>query len=72
MLIPFVFCKTIILHILAFFNEGLGWSYPCDIWSVGCILVELCSVCLICYFCLFVDDILAFFLIKTMITVFLG
>nr|KJB06716.1 hypothetical protein B456_001G063800 [Gossypium raimondii]KJB06719.1 hypothetical protein B456_001G063800 [Gossypium raimondii] len=23
---------------------GLGWSYPCDIWSVGCILVELCTV----------------------------
>ncbi|XP_020260293.1 serine/threonine-protein kinase AFC2-like isoform X2 [Asparagus officinalis] len=22
---------------------GFGWSYPCDIWSVGCILVELCS-----------------------------
>ncbi|KAF7029693.1 hypothetical protein CFC21_047309 [Triticum aestivum] len=22
---------------------GLGWSLPCDIWSVGCILVELCS-----------------------------
>ncbi|XP_052186615.1 serine/threonine-protein kinase AFC2-like isoform X3 [Diospyros lotus] len=22
---------------------GLGWSYPSDIWSVGCILVELCS-----------------------------
>ncbi|WOL01360.1 serine/threonine-protein kinase AFC2 isoform X1 [Canna indica] len=22
---------------------GLGWSYACDIWSVGCILVELCS-----------------------------
>eukprot|EP00899_Mesostigma_viride_P008915 jgi/Mesvir1/18024/Mv09349-RA.1 len=19
---------------------GLGWSYPCDLWSVGCILVE--------------------------------
>ncbi|KAL0087755.1 kinase-like domain-containing protein [Phycomyces blakesleeanus] len=19
---------------------GMGWSYPCDIWSVGCILVE--------------------------------
>ncbi|GAA98639.1 uncharacterized protein L969DRAFT_95135 [Mixia osmundae IAM 14324] len=19
---------------------GLGWSYPCDVWSVGCILVE--------------------------------
>lgn len=22
---------------------GLGWSYPCDVWSVGCILMELCS-----------------------------
>ncbi|KAJ4756364.1 hypothetical protein LUZ62_090769 [Rhynchospora pubera] len=22
---------------------GLGWGYPCDIWSVGCIIVELCS-----------------------------
>ncbi|XP_047318908.1 serine/threonine-protein kinase AFC2-like isoform X2 [Impatiens glandulifera] len=22
---------------------GLGWSYPCDLWSVGCILVELCT-----------------------------
>ncbi|XP_047310488.1 serine/threonine-protein kinase AFC2-like isoform X1 [Impatiens glandulifera] len=22
---------------------GLGWSFPCDIWSIGCILVELCS-----------------------------
>ncbi|KAL9266274.1 Serine/threonine-protein kinase AFC2-like protein [Drosera capensis] len=22
---------------------GLGWSYPCDLWSVGCILAELCS-----------------------------
>ena len=21
----------------------LGWSYPCDLWSVGCILIELCS-----------------------------
>ena len=20
---------------------GLGWSYPCDAWSIGCILVEL-------------------------------
>lgn len=18
----------------------MGWSYPCDIWSIGCILVE--------------------------------
>ncbi|GJS51850.1 serine/threonine-protein kinase AFC2 [Tanacetum coccineum] len=24
-------------------ERGHGWSYPCDIWSVGCILVELCS-----------------------------
>ncbi|XP_068669454.1 serine/threonine-protein kinase AFC1-like isoform X2 [Aristolochia californica] len=22
---------------------GLGWNYPCDLWSAGCILVELCS-----------------------------
>ncbi|KAL8142441.1 hypothetical protein V2J09_015473 [Rumex salicifolius] len=22
---------------------GLGWSYPCDMWSIGCILAELCS-----------------------------
>ncbi|XP_050364344.1 serine/threonine-protein kinase AFC3 isoform X2 [Argentina anserina] len=22
---------------------GLGWTYPCDLWSVGCILVELCA-----------------------------
>ncbi|GAA0138613.1 non-receptor serine/threonine protein kinase [Lithospermum erythrorhizon] len=22
---------------------GLGWSYACDIWSVGCIIVELCT-----------------------------
>ncbi|XP_042003468.1 serine/threonine-protein kinase AFC3-like isoform X1 [Salvia splendens] len=22
---------------------GLGWTHPCDIWSVGCILVELCT-----------------------------
>ncbi|XP_024982682.1 serine/threonine-protein kinase AFC1 isoform X4 [Cynara cardunculus var. scolymus] len=22
---------------------GLGWNYPCDLWSVGCILIELCS-----------------------------
>ncbi|XP_008219997.1 PREDICTED: serine/threonine-protein kinase AFC3 isoform X2 [Prunus mume] len=21
---------------------GLGWSYACDLWSIGCILVELC------------------------------
>jgi len=19
---------------------GIGWSYPCDLWSIGCILVE--------------------------------
>ncbi|MBA0568302.1 hypothetical protein Golob_005805 [Gossypium lobatum] len=22
---------------------GLGWSYPSDLWSVGCILIELCT-----------------------------
>ncbi|XP_021275660.1 serine/threonine-protein kinase AFC3 isoform X1 [Herrania umbratica] len=22
---------------------GLGWSFPCDLWSVGCILIELCT-----------------------------
>ncbi|KAJ6803043.1 serine/threonine-protein kinase AFC3 isoform X1 [Iris pallida] len=21
---------------------GIGWNYPCDLWSIGCILVELC------------------------------
>ncbi|KAG8635852.1 serine/threonine-protein kinase AFC3 isoform X2 [Manihot esculenta] len=21
---------------------GVGWTYPCDLWSVGCVLVELC------------------------------
>ncbi|PRT55486.1 Dual specificity protein kinase lkh1 [Wickerhamiella sorbophila] len=22
---------------------GTGWSFPCDMWSVGCVLVELCT-----------------------------
>ncbi|KAI4337459.1 hypothetical protein L6164_015874 [Bauhinia variegata] len=22
---------------------GLGWTFPCDLWSIGCILVELCT-----------------------------
>ncbi|RID78681.1 hypothetical protein BRARA_A01477 [Brassica rapa] len=22
---------------------GLGWSYSCDVWSIGCIIVELCT-----------------------------
>lgn len=22
---------------------GVGWHYPCDLWSIGCILVELCT-----------------------------
>ncbi|KAI5669359.1 hypothetical protein M9H77_19212 [Catharanthus roseus] len=21
---------------------GLGWSYPCDMWSIGCVIIELC------------------------------
>ncbi|KAF5748238.1 serine/threonine-protein kinase AFC3 [Tripterygium wilfordii] len=29
--------------ILSKMGEGLGWTYPCDLWSVGCILVELFS-----------------------------
>ncbi|KAG6770654.1 hypothetical protein POTOM_026343 [Populus tomentosa] len=28
---------------LRIWTIGLGWSYPCDLWSIGCILVELCS-----------------------------
>ena len=20
---------------------GIGWSFPCDLWSIGCILIEL-------------------------------
>ena len=35
------------LHLICrttFLLPGLGWNYPCDLWSVGCILVELCSV----------------------------
>lgn len=27
---------------------GFGWIYFCDIWSVGCIFVELCLVCDVC------------------------
>ncbi len=30
-----------ILFTLYLSIAGLGWSYPCDIWSVGCILLEL-------------------------------
>ena len=22
-------------------NTGIGWHYPADVWSVGCILMEL-------------------------------
>ena len=39
---PFLVLK---LQLSIIIIVGLGWSYPCDIWSVGCILVELCTVC---------------------------
>lgn len=49
--VVFLPCFPCFLYVLPFgscFLEhpfvGLGWSYPCDVWSVGCILVELCSV----------------------------
>jgi len=33
-----------ILDVFSFlYITGQKWSYPCDIWSIGCILVELCS-----------------------------
>lgn len=22
---------------------GSGWSFPCDMWSIGCVLIELCT-----------------------------
>jgi dual-specificity kinase len=25
----------------AMFRAELGWSYPCDMWSIGCILIEM-------------------------------
>ena len=24
-------------------TTGCGWSFPCDMWSIGCILVEFCT-----------------------------
>ena len=30
----------ILMTITFFFTAGLGWSYPCDAFSLGCILVE--------------------------------
>lgn len=37
-----VACQSFSLFYAVFI--GLGWNYPCDMWSIGCILVELCSV----------------------------
>ena len=49
---PFFFCLVFVFLILANSSLGLGWNYPCDLWSVGCILVELCSVSLLRLFVL--------------------
>ena len=24
-------------------TTGCGWSYPCDMWSIGCIIIEFCT-----------------------------
>ena len=29
--------------LIMFKQIGMGWSYPCDIWSIGCILLQLYS-----------------------------
>lgn len=34
------FIITFCLHVLIRLDVGLGWSYPCDAYSLGCILVE--------------------------------
>jgi hypothetical protein len=26
---------------IVMFRAELGWSYPCDMWSIGCILIEM-------------------------------
>ena len=28
-------------YILFNLNKELGWSQPCDVWSIGCIMFEL-------------------------------
>lgn len=28
------------LNTLYWFTLELGWSHPCDVWSIGCILFE--------------------------------
>src|SRR5947207_15420788 len=36
----------IILGMCLLYNmliTGCGWSFPCDLWSIGCILVEFCT-----------------------------
>lgn len=32
--------KAMLTNVLHGAATGLGWSYPCDVWSIGCILVE--------------------------------
>lgn len=41
--LPVAMPRSLELHTVVL-PAGLGWNYPCDLWSVGCILVELCSV----------------------------
>ena len=37
----FVNYWTVLLIVCFFYLLELGWSYPCDMWSIGCIMFEL-------------------------------
>lgn len=39
--VSLVLHSPVLLQLLTHLDDtGLGWSYPCDVWSIGCILVE--------------------------------